>query len=180
MERLAVAERLRGTFVVVVRGQRSHPEVGSFQHFGRAVMLASKGAGPGAFGGVCAFKGHLGKEARQPGCRVTSRPVAVPSSSLDGPPVRRAQGGGGRPWQPRALWGSRPPASLQPHEVAGAGTTAFRARGLGGDRVFGFGKGRRTPTVWTGVGGGPGAKPGRPRASPTERQLAAGLRRLLA
>lgn len=27
VERLAVAERLRGTFVVVVRGQRSHPEV---------------------------------------------------------------------------------------------------------------------------------------------------------
>lgn len=94
VERLAVAERLRGTFVVVVRGQRSHPEVGSFQHFGRAVMLASKGAGPGAFGGVCAFKGHLGKEARQPGWCVTSRPVAVPSSSLDGPPrgVRREAG----------------------------------------------------------------------------------------
>lgn len=176
VERLAVAERLRGTFVVVVRGQRSHPEVGSFQHFRRTVMLASEGAGPGAFGGVCAFKGRLGKEARQPGCRVTSRPVAVPSSGLDGPPrgVRREAGAA------LAARGSvGQPAPRRPPAARGGGGGVPR-EGPGRDRVFGFRKGRRTPTVWTGVGGGPGAKPGRPRASPTERQLAAGLRRLLA
>lgn len=90
-------EALKRCVCTAEENRKTSPnELRSFQRFERVVMLASEGAGPGAFGGVCAFKGHLRKEARQPGCRVTSRPVAVPSSSLDGPPrgVRREAGAG--------------------------------------------------------------------------------------
>lgn len=88
-------EALKRCVCTAEENRKTSPnELGSFQRFERVVMLASEGAGPGAFGGVCAFKGHRGKEARQPGGCVTSRPVAVPSSGLDGPPrcVRREAG----------------------------------------------------------------------------------------
>lgn len=88
-------EALKRCVCTAEENRKTSPnELGSFQRFERVVMLASEGAGPGAFGGVCAFKGRRGKEARQPGGCVTSRPVAVPSSGLDGPPrcVRREAG----------------------------------------------------------------------------------------